>query len=121
MASDSIDARQVSIDVKPGWKAGTKVTFDEQGQKVVFILEEAPHKWFTRDGDDIRWACALSRDQATKGVALSIPTLDGSQVKLSTKGERTYNGSCKAIAGKGMWIKGGSARGALIIDFKVTG
>ena len=45
----------MSVDVKPGWKAGTKLTFDEQGQKVTFILEEAPHKWFTRDGDDLRF------------------------------------------------------------------
>ena len=116
-----IGSRVVAIDVKPGWKAGTKVTFDEQGQKVTFVLKEKTHGWFRREGDDLHWTCRLTREQAARGVTLTIPHLDGSSVRLSTKGERTYGGSCKAIAGKGMPIKGGPARGALIIDFRVSG
>ena len=72
------------------------------------------------DGTIRFWDCA-AREQAARGVTLTIPHLDGSSVRLSTKGERTYGGSCKAIAGMGMPIKGGPARGALIIDFRVSG
>uniref|UniRef100_A0A7S0ERM2 Chaperone DnaJ C-terminal domain-containing protein n=1 Tax=Hanusia phi TaxID=3032 RepID=A0A7S0ERM2_9CRYP len=115
-----LSSRIVTIDVKPGWKAGTKVSFNEQGQTIKFVLCEHPHKWFVRDGDDLRWKCKLTRQQAKKGVQLTIPMLDGTEVKWSTKGEQVYHGSCIAIASHGMPIKGGPARGNLIIEFALT-
>jgi len=42
------------------------------------------------------------------------------KVKVSTKGERVYHGGAMAIAGHGMPIKGGPARGNLVIEFKIT-
>ncbi len=49
------------MKVLPGWKAGTKASFDGAGneeedgsfQKVVFIVEEKPHPTFKREGDDL--------------------------------------------------------------------
>ena len=46
------------IDVKPGWKSGTKIRFTEKGDEtpttiapdIVFTIEQKPHPQFERDG-----------------------------------------------------------------------
>lgn len=51
----------LTIDVKPGWKAGTKVTFPKEGDRlpgsvpadVVFVIRDKPHPFFKRDGSEI--------------------------------------------------------------------
>jgi len=51
----------LSIEVKPGWKEGTKVTFAQEGDQspnsiaadVVFVIKDKPHPTFTRSGSDI--------------------------------------------------------------------
>ena len=57
----------LTIDVKPGWKAGTKVTFPKEGDQmpnsipadVVFIIKDKPHPVFTRDGSDLRYKAKI--------------------------------------------------------------
>ncbi|CAK7322699.1 unnamed protein product [Dovyalis caffra] len=51
----------LTIDTKPGWKKGTKITFSEKGNKrpnvipadIVFTVDEKPHSEFSRDGNDL--------------------------------------------------------------------
>jgi DnaJ homolog subfamily B member 4 len=51
----------MTIDMKPGWKKGTKITFQEKGDEhqgripadVVFVIDEKPHPTFTRDGNNL--------------------------------------------------------------------
>lgn len=47
----------LEINVKPGWKEGTKITFEGKGNEtrgggptpdLVFVVREAPHPRFTR-------------------------------------------------------------------------
>jgi DnaJ-class molecular chaperone len=59
------NTQQVSSDkeiqVKPGWKNGTKITFENEGDEapgiipadIVFTLQTKPHDRFERDGDDL--------------------------------------------------------------------
>jgi len=57
------EEKLLTIDVKPGWKAGTKVTFEREGDQapnkipadVVFVIRDKPHPVFTRDGADIKY------------------------------------------------------------------
>ena len=57
----------VTIDVKPGWKAGTKVTFPKEGDQapnripadIVFVIKDKPHQLFERDGSDIKYKCKI--------------------------------------------------------------
>ncbi|KAI8137203.1 DnaJ domain-containing protein, partial [Fennellomyces sp. T-0311] len=52
----------LTINVKPGWKAGTKIRFPGEGdelengqtQDIEFIVEEKPHPTFKREGDNLR-------------------------------------------------------------------
>jgi len=55
------------IDVRPGWKAGTKITFPREGDQVpgsipadiVFVVRDKPHAQFVRDGSDVKYRAKI--------------------------------------------------------------
>lgn len=61
----------LTINVKPGWKAGTKITFQKEGDQgrnkipadIVFIIRDKPHVHFKREGSDIRYTAKLPLKQ----------------------------------------------------------
>lgn len=61
----------LTINVKPGWKAGTKITFQREGDQgrnkipadIVFIIRDKPHPHFKREGSDIRYTAKVSLKQ----------------------------------------------------------
>lgn len=66
--------KYVSISVKPGWKSGTKVTFQKEGDQtkgkipadIVFIIRDKPHPLFKREGSDLRYTARLTLKQVRK-------------------------------------------------------
>ena len=54
--------------MKPGWKAGTKITFQREGDQapnkipadIVFIIKDKPHPHFRREGSDLKYTCRLT-------------------------------------------------------------
>lgn len=58
----------VSIDIKPGWKAGTRITFEREGDRVpgtipadvVFVIRDKPHPQLTRDGADVKYRAKIT-------------------------------------------------------------
>jgi hypothetical protein len=44
-----IGSQVVTINVKAGWKAGTKVTFEDVNPPVTFVVEERKHPWLERE------------------------------------------------------------------------
>lgn len=64
----------LTLEIKPGWKAGTKVTFPREGDQlpdkipadVVFVIQDKPHPVFTRDGSNIKYRAKLSLREVTK-------------------------------------------------------
>lgn len=75
----------MTIDIKPGWKKGTKVTFPEKGNEepgiipadLVFVIEEKPHHVYVRDGNDLTVNQEISLLEALTGKTLELMTLDG--------------------------------------------
>lgn len=65
--------KYVSITIKPGWKSGTKVTFQKEGDQVpgripadiVFIIRDKPHSLFKREGSDLRYTARLTLKQVS--------------------------------------------------------
>lgn len=63
----------LTINVKPGWKAGTKITFQKEGDQgmhkipadIVFIIRDKPHPIFKREGNDIRYSTSISLKQVS--------------------------------------------------------
>ena len=77
--------KYVSISVKPGWKSGTKVTFQKEGDQtkgripadIVFIIRDKPHPLFKREGGDLRYTARLTLKQVnmyTKKLPSNIIT-----------------------------------------------
>lgn len=66
--------KYVSISVKPGWKSGTKVTFQKEGDQtkgkipsdIVFIIRDKPHPLFRREGSDLRYTARLTLKQVSR-------------------------------------------------------
>lgn len=99
--------RIVEVDVSPGWKEGTKVTYQgvpEFPKKITLVLKEQKHKYFERRGNDLRWVCRLTKRQVKNGVFVNIPMLDGTKITFSTAGMNIKNGSSKLFKGMGMPI-----------------
>lgn len=72
--STRMEDKVLTINVKPGWKAGTKITFPKEGDQspnreaadIVFVIRDKHHAVFTRDGNDIRYKAKLPlRDVST--------------------------------------------------------
>lgn len=101
LASGGTEEKVLQIDVKPGWKKGTKVRFAGSGnetapgkaQDVVFVIDEKPHSKFVRDGDDLVLALSLPLVDAldppkpgTPGGKKNITTLDGRTIDVPLPG-----------------------------------
>jgi DnaJ-class molecular chaperone len=115
--------KKCTVDVSPGWKEGTKITFPypECGQDVQFIVREIPHAYLKREGDNLSWKCNLTKKQAQKGIKITLKTpFPNEKLVISTRDLDIYEGQEHIIVGKGMSIKGNiKKRGDLIIRFYV--
>lgn len=75
----------MKIDILPGWKKGTKITFPEKGNHepgaippdLIFVVDEKPHPVFKREGSDLLVVQTLTLLEALTGKAHNITTLDG--------------------------------------------
>jgi DnaJ-class molecular chaperone len=66
--STYLEDKVLTIDIKPGWKAGTKITFPREGDQspntlpadIVFIIKDKPHQFFKRDGVDLIYSARIT-------------------------------------------------------------
>ena len=80
----------LTINVKPGWKEGTKITFPKDGDQgpniipadVVFVVKYQPHPIFTREGDNLVHVAKISLCDALVGCIIELPTLDGRRINI---------------------------------------
>ncbi|KAL3753661.1 hypothetical protein ACJRO7_000975 [Eucalyptus globulus] len=117
----------LTIEIKPGWKKGTKITFPEKGNEqrgivpsdLVFIIDEKPHGVFKRDGNDLVVTQKISLVEALTGYTAQITTLDGRDltVPINSVIGPTYE---EVVKGEGMPIpKEPSRKGNLRIKFNI--
>eukprot|EP00730_Choanoeca_flexa_P017146 TRINITY_DN8214_c0_g1_i2.p1 TRINITY_DN8214_c0_g1~~TRINITY_DN8214_c0_g1_i2.p1 ORF type:complete len:343 (+),score=69.84 TRINITY_DN8214_c0_g1_i2:131-1159(+) len=112
------------INGKPGWKAGTKITYKGAGdehpnkppQDIQFVIEEKPHAVFKREGDDLHMNLKMNVVDAWCGFSTTVTGIDGKAVKVSCT--KLPNENLLRIANQGMPAKGGG-RGALVVHFQV--
>lgn len=117
----------LTINVKPGWKKGTKITFPEKGNEqpnvtpadVVFIIDEKPHSVFTRDGNDLILTKRISLAEALTGYTVQLTTLDGRNLTIPVNNviHPTYE---EVVPKEGMPIqKDPTKKGNLRIKFDI--
>lgn len=117
----------LKIKVKPGWKKGTKITFEGKGDErlgtlpadIIFIIDEKRHPLFKREGDDLELGVEVPLVEALTGCTISVPILGGENKSLSFD-EILYPGYEKIIPGQGMpKSKEQGMRGNLRLKFLV--
>lgn len=117
----------LTIEVKPGWKKGTKITFPDKGNEqlgqlpadLVFVIDEKPHDTYKRDGNDLIVNQKVSLAEALGGTTLHLTTLDGRDLSISVT-DIVSPGYELVVAREGMPIaKGPANRGDLKIKFEV--
>ena len=124
-----VEEKILTIKVKPGWKAGTKVTFGREGDQVpgkipadiAFIIKDKTHPTFSRDGSNIIFVKKISLRQALCGAVVEIPLLNGGSFSIDCSNEVIKPTTVKRLAGKGLpFPKEPSRKGDLIVKFDIA-
>ncbi|VDK41680.1 unnamed protein product [Anisakis simplex] len=133
LTADGKSTRQedkvLTLNIKPGWKSGTKITFPREGNQcpnrvpadIVFVIRDKPHPKFKRDGSDIRYVHPISLRDALCGTSIEVPTLDRNRPSISMQlNEVTKPNTKKRLSGLGLPNpKYPGTRGDLIVEFDV--
>eukprot|EP00163_Fabomonas_tropica_P007121 TRINITY_DN16775_c0_g1_i1.p1 TRINITY_DN16775_c0_g1~~TRINITY_DN16775_c0_g1_i1.p1 ORF type:complete len:319 (+),score=97.62 TRINITY_DN16775_c0_g1_i1:186-1142(+) len=123
----STQDKYLTLDVKKGWKKGTKITFAKEGDEgagiipadVIFILNEKPHPRFKRSGNNLIYEAKVSLAKALTGCTIEINTLDDRKISIPIADivDPKYE---KVVPNEGMPLsKDPTRRGNLIIRFKI--
>jgi len=123
----------ISINITPGWKAGTKITYSGEGdelpngqfQDIVFIIEDKqePSPMFKREGSDLRINLQIELWEALSGFSKYITHMDGHQVIIEGgKGSDVVcPGQVIRVKGEGMPIsKSPGQKGDLLVDIHIN-
>ncbi|XP_067237509.1 dnaJ homolog subfamily B member 1a [Chanodichthys erythropterus] len=117
----------LTVDIKRGWKEGTKITFPKEGDEtptnipadIVFVVKDKIHPVFRRDGSDIIYPAKISLREALCGCTISAPTLDGRTVTVTSR-DVIKPGMKKRIVGEGLPLsKFPEKRGDMVLEFLV--
>ncbi|KAJ3317290.1 hypothetical protein HDU76_001241 [Blyttiomyces sp. JEL0837] len=120
----------LEVQIKPGWKAGTKIKFAGEGdelptggaQDIEFVIEEKPHGRFTRNGDNLRVEVEVDLVEALTGFVKKVTMLDGRviDVKGGSGTSVVKPGDETIVIGEGMPIsKTPGKKGDLVVAYKV--
>ncbi|WPK25293.1 hypothetical protein PUMCH_002604 [Australozyma saopauloensis] len=127
-ADGSKESKILEVKIKPGWKAGTKINFANEGdyqqecqarQTVQFIVEEKPHPLFKRDGNDVIATVPISFREALLGFDKEITTLSGRKINIS-RSTPVQPTSSNRYPNQGMPIsKEPGKYGDLVVTYKI--
>lgn len=123
-----MDEKILVINVKKGWKEGTKITFKQEGDQkpghipadIVIILKDKKHKDFTRDkSNNLIYKAKISLRDALCGAEITIPTING-QVRRLYIQNTIQPSDVRTIQGEGLpQPKNPSQRGNLLVQFEI--
>ncbi|XP_005922099.1 dnaJ homolog subfamily B member 13 [Haplochromis burtoni] len=123
--TSSIKDKILSIDVKPGWNEGTRITFPKEGDQgpnsipadIVFIVRQKTHPLFVRHNNDLIYKAKITLEMALTGFSVDVQTLDGRLLSVLIN-DIVHPRYQKVLSGEGMPLsKNPSQRGNLIITF----
>ncbi|XP_053574051.1 dnaJ homolog subfamily B member 1 [Bombina bombina] len=117
----------LTIQVKKGWKEGTKITFPREGDEtptnipadIVFVLKDKPHSVYKRESSDLVYQAKISLREALCGCTVNVPTLDARTIPLTLK-DIVRPGTKRRISNEGLpFPKSPEQRGDLIVEFDI--
>lgn len=111
------DGKTIDLKLPAGVEDGTQMRLAGKGQAgpggagdAIVTIEVEPHRFFTRDGDDIRLDLPISLAEAVLGASVRVPTADGAVMLTIPKG--SSSGKVLRLKGKGFHKKGGGPNGS---------
>ena len=125
--STHTEDKVLTIDVKPGWKAGTKITFPREGDQgpntipadIVFVIKDKAHPFFKRESSDLIYTAKIGLKEALCGTTITVPTLDGRKKQI-TINDVINPYTEKRITGEGLpYPKLTNKRGDIIVKFDI--
>lgn len=98
--------KTIDLKLPAGFEAGRQVRLAGQGEPgpggpgdALVTLQVSAHRFFTRDGDDVRLELPLRLDEAVLGAKVRVPTVDGAVTLTVPPG--TTSGRVLRLRGKG--------------------
>jgi DnaJ-class molecular chaperone len=124
------EEKVLEIHIKPGWKEGTKITFENEGDEgdqhtiagdIVFIIRDKPHPLFERSNSDLIYRIKLTLKQALLGTLIVIPFLDSTKPPYQLRSNEILTPRTeKRFPNEGLpYPKDPTKRGDLIVKFDI--
>ena len=115
--------KTLDIKLPAGVEDGTRIRLSGQGQPgpagngdALVTINIAPHRFYRREGDNIRLDLPVSIDEAVLGGKVRVPTVDGPVMLSIPKG--SSSGKVLRLKGKGFTGKNGQ-RGDQLVNLIV--
>ena len=117
------DGKSIDLKLPAGVEDGTRIRLTGKGEAgpagpgdaIVSVAIE-PHRFFTRDGRDIRLQLPVTLKEAVIGGKVRVPTPDGAVMLTVPRG--TSSGKVLRIKGRG-WTEKGGTRGDQLVTLSV--
>ncbi|BFZ25172.1 hypothetical protein BsWGS_28211 [Bradybaena similaris] len=125
--TSSIRDKILTIEVKKGWKPGTRITFPQEGDQgpnniaadIVFIVKDKPHPRFRREGANLIYTAKMPLGRALTGCTVSVHTLDEKILHIPIT-DIVRPGYKKVVPGEGMpLVVAPCDKGDIIIEFDI--
>jgi curved DNA-binding protein len=121
-------SRTLEVTIQPGVDSGTRIRMAGQGKQgaggaaagdLILVVRVAPDNRFDRSGDDLSTTVEVPFYRAALGGEAEVPTPLGARLALSIP-PGTRSGQRFRLAGQGMPRLGGSGRGDLYAEIRLT-
>lgn len=113
------DGKTIDLKIPPGVESGAQVRLAGKGQvgpggngDAIVTIEVGTHRYFRRDGDNVRLDLPVSLREAVLGSKIKVPTVDGAVMLAIPKG--ATSGMVLRLKGKGFTGKSGQRGDQLV-------
>ena len=117
------DGKTIDVKLPQGLEDGTRIRLAGKGQEgpggrgdAIVTIEVAPHRFYTREGTNIRLALPITLKEATLGAKVKVPTPEGAVMLTIPKG--TTSGKVLRLKGRGFAAKDGK-RGDQLVTVEI--
>jgi DnaJ-class molecular chaperone len=117
------DGKTIDLKLSAGVESGTQMRLSGKGQQgpggagdAIITIEVAKHRFYTRDGDNIRLDLPITLAEAVRGGPVKVPTVDGAVMLNVPKG--ATSGKTLRLREKGFTGKSGK-RGDQLVTLMV--
>src|SRR3954471_5901496 len=117
------DGKTIDLKLPPGLEDGTKIRLAGKGEEgpggrgdAIVTIEIAPHRFFKREGNDIRLELPVTLKEAVLGAKVKVPTPEGPVMLTIPKG--TTSGKILRLKDRGFTGKDGK-RGDQLVTVEI--